>query len=63
MAIGWLDIGENRYYFNDNGVMQTGWLSWSGDWYYLGDDGALYVSRKTPDGTTVDENGKAVTTG
>ena len=25
-ADGWLKIGENYYYFDSNGIMQTGWV-------------------------------------
>ncbi|MGN1141431.1 MAG: hypothetical protein ACI4TF_09530 [Oliverpabstia sp.] len=40
---GWRTINNQRYYFNDDGVMQYGWLNLDDYLYYLGDenDGAM----------------------
>ena len=32
----WLDIGENEYFFDQNGIMATGWKQFTnGAWYYF----------------------------
>ncbi len=41
---GWADIGGERYYFDERGIMATGWKEiepGSGDWYHFGEDGTL----------------------
>ncbi|WP_061342913.1 lysozyme [Clostridium botulinum] len=39
---GWYKDGDNWYYLNDEGVMQTGWLEdKDGRWYYLDSNGAM----------------------
>jgi len=48
---GWLtDTDRHRYYFNENGVMQTGWLELDGKRYYLNADGVLQTGDVTIDG-------------
>ena len=37
----WLDIGENRYYADENGSVYTGWLELDGNLYYLKEDGIM----------------------
>ena len=51
----WSHINGHWYYFDDIGYMAES--RWIGD-YYLGQDGAMLVSTVTPDGYTVDVNGK-----
>jgi len=52
-----------RFYFDKYGKMQTGWQLIDGVWYYFEPaagplQGAMYRGRVTPDGYTVDENGR-----
>lgn len=34
-----LKIGENTYYFKDNGYMATGWQKINNKWYYMSRNG------------------------
>ena len=37
----WQEVGEFKYYFGEDGVMQTGWIApGDGNWYYAYADGA-----------------------
>ena len=63
----WADIGSRWYYLDDAGKMLTGWQNIGGKDYYLEETGnethpkgSMYVSEKTPDGQTVNENGERV---
>lgn len=48
---GWLtDTDGHRYYFDENGVMQTGWLDLDGQRYYLNADGVAQTGDVTIDG-------------
>ena len=38
VASKWMTIGENTYYFDDDGMMVTGLLELDGETYYLGDE-------------------------
>ena len=58
MAVGWVYLEEHWYYFSTDGVMYTGWLELEGEWYYLGMDGKMLADAKTPDGYTVDDQGR-----
>lgn len=65
MAVGWKQIDGAWYRFDGNGYMLTGWTQSSGDWYYLstihdGGYGAMLTDTVTPDGYTVDKDGKWV---
>lgn len=70
MVTGWKQIGGKWYYFNEDhdgtlGAMQTGWIQSGDSFYYLsetpgGNEGVLLVNAATPDGYTVDENGKRI---
>lgn len=41
MDKGWTRIGENTYYFDQGGSLQTGWFTNLGNIYYLGNDGSV----------------------
>lgn len=55
VVTGWKKIDNTWYYFKDDGVMVTN--RWIGS-YYLQNDGSMATNKITPDGYTVDENGK-----
>ena len=40
-AVGMTRIGDNTYFFDENGIMQSGWLCRDGKWYCFGEDGAM----------------------
>ena len=43
----WMDIGENEYYFDSNGIMATGWKQFTnGAWYYLDPNTGAMVHDK-----------------
>lgn len=46
----WVDIGEHRYYFDENGQMYHGWLQLDGDTYYLKENGVMAIGQVTIDG-------------
>lgn len=61
----WLTSGDRRYYFNSDGFMATGWACVDGFWYFFEQgkaserpEGSLLTSCVTPDGYTVNEEGK-----
>ncbi len=68
MTTGWLDLNGERYYLNpvvgtNSGKMATGWQLIDGSWYYFSvvsdsNEGKLLRSTVTPDGYSVDENGR-----
>ena len=39
---GWVYEGENQYYMNLDGIMQTGWQYIDNNWYYLGSNGQMW---------------------
>lgn len=48
LLTGWQDFGvislsRQRYYFDEEGVMQTGWLNSDNKWYYLNGDGRMSI--------------------
>lgn len=51
----WVKVNSDWYYFDGSSKAKV--LAWVGD-YYLGEDGKMLKSTVTPDGYTVDENGK-----
>ena len=67
MATGWVDVNGSKYYLFPNsdgwkGRMLTGWQWIDGNCYYLDlqgqNEGALYRNTTTPDGFTVDQEGR-----
>ncbi|SDZ96217.1 glucan-binding repeat-containing protein [Oribacterium sp. KHPX15] len=56
MVIGWQDINGKRYYFDESGAMLKN--QWIDDTFYVGADGAMLVDTVTPDGITVDKDGR-----
>ena len=72
MATGWVEINGSKYYLFPNpdgwkGRMLTGWQWIDGNCYYLDsqgqNEGALYRNTITPDGFTVDAEGRWVVNG
>ena len=60
---GWQEIGEHRYYFDANGIMQTQWVELDGVAHYFREDGTLADGwLKTGDSTYyLNENGTPLT--
>ena len=57
---GWLtDTDGKRYYFDDNGIMQTGWVDSGKKRYYMDMDGIMQTGEIEVDGKTyhLNENG------
>ena len=72
MATGWMDVNGSKYYLFPNsdgwkGRMLTGWQWIDGNCYYLDsqgqNEGALYRNSTTPEGFTVDAEGRWVVNG
>ena len=72
MATGWVEVNGSKYYLFPNsdgwkGRMLTGWQWIDGNCYYLDaqgqNEGALYRNSTTPDGFTVDLEGRWVVNG
>ena len=72
MATGWIEVNGSKYYLFPNsdgwkGRMLTGWQWIDGNCYYLDpqgqNEGALYRNTTTPDGYTVDLEGRWVVNG
>ena len=72
MATGWMDVNGSKYYLFPNsdgwkGRMLTGWQWIDGNCYYLDpqgqNEGALYRNSTTPDGFTVDLEGRWIVNG
>ena len=72
MATGWVDVNGSKYYLFPNsdgwkGRMLTGWQWIDGNCYYLDpqgqNEGALYRNSTTPDGFTVDLEGRWIVNG
>ena len=72
MATGWVEVNGSKYYLFPNsdgwkGRMLTGWQWIDGNCYYLDsqgqNEGALYRNTTTPDGYTVDAEGRWVVNG
>ena len=72
MATGWVEVNGSKYYLFPNsdgwkGRMLTGWQWIDGSCYYLDsqgqNEGALYRNTTTPDGFTVDSEGRWVVNG
>ena len=63
----WEQVNGLWYWFDANGVMKTGWIALEDGQYYLTESesyghpvGSLWVNEITPDGCTVDENGRMI---
>lgn len=59
-ATGWLDLDEDRYYLDANGVRQSNrWIKDKsrGAWYYLDEDGVM-AKDTWVDNYYVDEDGR-----
>ena len=72
MATGWVEVNGSKYYLFPNsdgwkGRMLTGWQWIDGNCYYLDaqgqNEGSLYRNTTTPDGFTVDSEGRWVVNG
>ena len=72
MATGWVDVNGSKYYLFPNsdgwkGRMLTGWQWIDGNCYYLDpqgqNEGALCRNTTTPDGYTVDLDGRWIVNG
>ena len=72
MATGWVEVNGSKYYLFPNsdgwkGRMLTGWQWIEGNCYYLDaqgqNEGSLYRNTTTPDGFTVDSEGRWVVNG
>jgi len=72
MATGWVEVNGSKYYLFPNsdgwkGRMLTGWQWIDGNCYYLDaqgqNEGALYRNTTTPDGFTVDSEGRWIVNG
>jgi len=61
-AAGWQSIGGKWYCFDASGLMYASrWIqstSEAGVWFYVGANGDMQVNTTTPDGFTVDADGK-----
>ena len=56
-----VEVEGKKYYFSDEGIMQTGWVKPKVNWYYFGEDGAMWTSTFIEDGGKkycVDQDGK-----
>ncbi|GHU63418.1 hypothetical protein FACS189418_6660 [Clostridia bacterium] len=63
MHIGWLLLENYWHYFQDNGAeLRNAWLYENGNWYYLNRLGQKLTNAVTPDGYTVDGEGRLVNT-
>lgn len=43
MAVGWMTISDQKYYFNTDGKAQTGWLTLNDKKYYFSSQGILHT--------------------
>ena len=64
MFIGWHNIGEKWYFFNNYTTNWT-WELRNGEWYFKNIEnsrplGSMYTNEKTPDGFKVDKNGEYI---
>jgi glucan-binding YG repeat protein len=61
---GWDQQGDNWYYYNTDGVMQTGWIQVDGKWYYMASNGVMKTGWIQLSGTWYYLNGSgAMVTG
>lgn len=50
LRTGWYDEGEDRYYYDESGVMLTGWQAIGDTLYYFREDGTMARGMVTIDG-------------
>ena len=50
LRIGWYEDGEDRYYYDESGVMLTGWQAIGDSLYYFREDGTMARGRVMIDG-------------
>ena len=44
MAVGWMEIGGDWFYFKNSGAMaENEWILDGSAWYYIGEGGAMYA--------------------
>lgn len=65
MALGWVKIGDNEYYFNDDKEAEKNFIELGGGFYEKIPNtgipyGALYKDCMTPDGKMVDKYGRLI---
>ena len=56
-SVGWENINNTWYYFNQDGYMKTGWIHWNEKDYFCDESGAMLVNTVTPDGASVGADG------
>ncbi|OOM16034.1 DUF4163 domain-containing protein [Clostridium saccharobutylicum] len=49
-AVGWREIDNKWYYFDEDGYMKTGWLFDGSNWYYLKSSGDMITGQLTLSG-------------
>ena len=49
-AIGWKQIDNKWYHFDENGYMNTGWIQDNNQWYRFNDDGMMLTDWQEIDG-------------
>ena len=45
MKKGWMNLNNNWYYLQLNGVMQKGWLNLNKKWYYFTPNGQMVINQ------------------
>ena len=45
MKVGWINLNNNWYYLDPNGVMHKGWLYSNGKWYYFTPNGTMILNQ------------------
>lgn len=55
-SVGWRNIDNLWYYFDQNGYMKTGWIKSDNKWYYLKEGGEM-ASNELIEGYYLGENG------
>lgn len=50
VTIGWKEINEKWYHFDDSGYMNIGWIQDGNNWYRLNYDGSMVIGWKNIDG-------------
>ena len=50
LRVGWYEDGDDRYYYDESGVMLTGWQAIDDTLYYFREDGTMSRGKVTIDG-------------